>query len=185
MLVAVIVTAAGFGTIHGAVYLPAAVIVPKTLFPFGIPSTVQLTARFPTPVTVAVQVEVWVTVKEFGEQEAEMELITFAGPELVTFRLTFCTCVFPPPTPCTCIVEAPMAAVLETERVMSDDDPGVIEDGVKEAVMPDGRFKAESATLPENPLIGEIRIVEVAVVLCFGLSEEGFAESAKSVCADG
>jgi hypothetical protein len=53
--VAVTVTFAGVGTVAGAVYTPVAEIVPL----LGPPLTLQVTAVFIVPVTVAVKVTVW------------------------------------------------------------------------------------------------------------------------------
>ena len=53
-LVAWMVTLAGFGKSAGAVYKPALVIVPTVELPPATPLTLQLTAVFDVPVTVAV-----------------------------------------------------------------------------------------------------------------------------------
>ena len=55
-LVAVICTLAGEGKSAGAVYAPAAVMVPATAVPPGMPFTFQVTAASVVPVTVAVKV---------------------------------------------------------------------------------------------------------------------------------
>lgn len=53
---AVIVTAAGVGTIMGAVYTPDAEIIPTVALPPAVPLTLQFTAVLEAPVTAAVNV---------------------------------------------------------------------------------------------------------------------------------
>jgi len=50
---AITVAVGGLGTVLGAVYSPAASIIPKVVFPPVIPFTCQVTALFVVPVTVA------------------------------------------------------------------------------------------------------------------------------------
>src|SRR5947207_1502204 len=52
------VTVGGLGTENGAVYKPAAEIVPTVEFPPGMPFTLQFPAVFDEPVTVAVNCRV-------------------------------------------------------------------------------------------------------------------------------
>ena len=54
VLVAVIITVAGDGTVAGAEYNPVAEIVPTELLPPGRPLTLQVTVVVVVPVTVAV-----------------------------------------------------------------------------------------------------------------------------------
>ena len=54
VLVAVIITVAGDGTVAGAEYNPDAEIVPTALLPPGRPLTLQVTVVVVVPVTVAV-----------------------------------------------------------------------------------------------------------------------------------
>jgi hypothetical protein len=83
-LVALTVTLAGFGTEAGAVYNPALDTVPTVEFPPVTPFTLQVTAVFEEPVTVAVNCRVAEAVTE----TAGGATVTVTGLAAVMLRLT-------------------------------------------------------------------------------------------------
>ena len=82
-----IVAVAGLGTVLGAVYRPEVEIVPTVALPPVVPLTLQVTAVFDVPVTVAVNCRVAevITVADDGETLTRTGLVTFT---LIVFEKT-------------------------------------------------------------------------------------------------
>src|SRR3954469_2387003 len=89
----------------------------------------------------------------------DAEIVKSGVGTLVTVRLTVAVWVVLPPVPVMVTVEVPRVAVEETVKVTVElPEPGAaIDDGLNEAVTPDGRPEAESA-------IAELKPPETAVV---------------------
>jgi hypothetical protein len=117
VLVAVIVTAPD-GTAAGALYKPALEIVPTVEFPPATPLTLQFTAVFAVPPTVALNCFVWDTVTEalVGDTETETAgiTVTLAWPDLVASAALVAAIVTAPPGTAAGAVYKPAPEIVPT-----------------------------------------------------------------------
>ena len=82
-------------------------------------------------------------------------------PEDVTVTVTEAVCVALPSVPVTVTVYVPAATDEPTEMVRVEEPPAVTEVGESEAVGPEGETLAERLTVPAEPLVTAVLIVEV------------------------
>jgi hypothetical protein len=103
-------------------------------------------------------------------------------PVALTVSDTEVVRVRPPPVPVTVMEEVPVGveALVEIVRVEVPEPGAAMLDGLKEAVAPEGRPEAESATAELKPPETELVIVLVAEAPWLADTLDGEAESAKS-----
>ena len=85
-------------------------------------------------------------------------------PLEVTVTLTEVVCVALPSVPVTVTVYAPAATVEPTLTVSVEEPPAVTEVGLSEAVGPDGETLAERLTVPAEPLVTAVLIVDLPLL---------------------
>jgi hypothetical protein len=163
-----------------------------TVTPAGWPEAESAMAELKPPETVVEIVELPAAPFAIETELGDAEMVKFGVGTLVMVRLTVVVWVVLPPVPVMVTVDVPRVAVELTVKVSVElPEPGAaIEDGLKEAVTPEGRPEAEremaelkppetavvTVTLPEPPCamdveLGEAVIVKSGVVVAVGVTE--------------
>ena len=159
--------------------VPAPVTEPgenEAVMPLGMPVAVRST----TPVKPLNAVTVTV-----GAADPPCGALAVPGTEteksgVAIVNVTVALCVKDPLTPCTVIGYVPLAADADAVNVNADVPELEIEDGVKDAVTPEGSPVAERATVPLKPPTAVTVIVEPVAFPGEVLTPVGFAASVKS-----
>lgn len=121
-----------------------------------------LPVKPPTKVTVIVAVGL-----VFGGTESdvgETEMVKFGSA--VTFKVSAAVSVVDPLVPVTVTVAAPTVAVFDAVKVSVLPAEPVTDDGLNDAVTPEGNPLTDKATVPLKPLMAEMVTLSVAEVPC-------------------
>lgn len=93
---------------------------------------------------------------------------------------TVVECIRLPLVPVIVIAYVPGVVPDATVNVAVEVCDPLIEPGLNPTVTPEGTFDAASETDDEKPSIAEIEIVELPLLPCFTVSDDGFAAMVKS-----